>query len=109
MNIIRKMNIDPPEVLETPTILAYRTKDWKYVTYPEEGFKSELYNLNNDLRLYNLIDETHARVLSKLDKSFKKLLNKINYTPPTELEVRQVSKKYTINKKWFILYSVMIV
>ena len=32
-------------------------KDWKYVTYPEENFMSELYDLSNDPdELYNLID-----------------------------------------------------
>ena len=84
----------------TPTILAYRTKDWKYVTYPEEGFKSELYNLNNDPKeLYNLIDdESHAKVLSKLDKSFEKLLKKINYTPPTRIRGKGKSIKEIYNQ-----------
>ena len=84
----------------TPTILAYRTKDWKYVTYPEEGFKSELYNLNNDPKeLYNLIDDdSYARVLSKLEKSFKKLLNKINYTPPTRIRGKGKSIKEIYNQ-----------
>ena len=84
----------------TPTILAYRTKDWKYVTYPEEGFKSELYNLNDDPKeLYNLInDESYARVLSKLDKSFKKLLREINYTPPTRIRGKGKSIKEIYNQ-----------
>ena len=83
----------------TPTILAYRTKDWKFVTYPEEGFKSELYNLNDDPKeLYNLIDdESYARVLSKLDKSFKKLLREINYTPPTRIRGKGKSIKEIYN------------
>ena len=83
----------------TPTILAYRTKDWKYVTYPEEDFISELYNLSNDPKeLYNLIDDdSYARVLSKLDKSFKKLLKKINYTPPTRIRGKGKSIKEIYN------------
>ena len=75
----------------TPTILAYRTKDWKYVTYPEEDFISELYNLSNDPKeLYNLIDDdSYARVLSKLDKSFKKLLKKLIIRLPLGFEAKE--------------------
>jgi N-acetylglucosamine-6-sulfatase len=79
----------------TPTILAYRTKDWKYVTYPEAGFTSELYDLTNDPKeLYNLVDDkSYARVLSKLDKSFYKLLKEIDYTPPTRIRGKGQSIK----------------
>ena len=71
----------------TPTILAYRSKNWKYVTYPEENFTSELYDLENDPKeLYNLInDKSYTKTVSKLDKSLNKLLKEIDYTPPTRI------------------------
>ena len=57
------------------------------MTYPEEHFTSELYDLGNDPKeLYNLYnDETYTKTISKLDKSLNKLLKKINYTPPTRI------------------------
>ena len=71
----------------TPTILAYRTKDWKYVTYPESNYISELYNLSNDPKeLYNLIDNpSYSKIAKKLDKSLSKLLKTIDYKPPTRI------------------------
>ena len=57
----------------TPTTIAYRTSDWKYVTYPENEYISELYNLSEDPdELYNLVE--HPKYLSMLEY-MKKALN----------------------------------
>lgn len=71
----------------TPTILAYRTKDWKYVTYPEADFMSELYDLSNDPdELYNLID--HAGFASKKEymaDSLTQILEDMSYKAPPRI------------------------
>ena len=52
----------------------------------------------NDLD-YNLIgDKSYAKVLSKLDKSFNKLLKKIDYTPPTRIRGKGQSIKELYNR-----------
>ena len=71
----------------TPTILAYREKDWKYVTYPEENFISELYDLSNDPEeLYNLID--HPGFASKrkyLASKLEGILEDMEYIAPPRI------------------------
>jgi N-acetylglucosamine-6-sulfatase len=71
----------------TPTILAYREKDWKYVTYPEENFMSELYDLSNDPdELYNLID--HPGFASKrksLAVKLEDILEEMSYIAPPRI------------------------
>ncbi len=71
----------------TPTVLAYRTENWKYVTYPESNYTSELYHLSEDPKeLYNLIDQdNYKKVAKKLDKALNKLLKNINYQPPKRI------------------------
>ena len=71
----------------TPTVLAYRTENWKYVTYPESDYTSELYHLTEDPKeLYNLIDQdSYKKVAQKLDKALNKLLKNINYQPPKRI------------------------
>ena len=82
----------------TPTILAYRTKDWKFVTYPEANFISELYNLSSDPKeLYNLINKgEYAGTKSEMETALKDLLTKINYNPPQRIrgEGKSVKELY---------------
>jgi arylsulfatase A-like enzyme len=85
----------------TPTILAYRTKDWKFVTYPEANFISELYNLASDPKeLYNLIDnDEYASTQSKMEAGLKDLLIKIDYNPPERIRGEGKSIKELYEKK----------
>jgi arylsulfatase A-like enzyme len=57
------------ELGPVPTVLAIRTRVWKYVTYPEDpGFPDELYDLRYDPQeLVNRIDEpAYAAVIKRL-------------------------------------------
>ena len=77
----------------TPTLLAYRSKDWKYVTYPESSYKEELYNLAGDPNeLFNLIDDPKfLKEKQSLQKQLKQILVKIDYEKPTK-----ISKDHTL-------------
>jgi N-acetylglucosamine-6-sulfatase len=71
----------------TPTLHAYRTKDWKFVRYPDGDYESELYDLAEDPgELYNLAKKSdysdqHAKMAAKLDAQ----LEAIDYTPPVKI------------------------
>ena len=71
----------------TPTLHAYRTKDWKFVRYPDGDYESELYDLAEDPEeLYNLAknsdySDQHAKMAAKLDSQ----LEAIDYTPPVKI------------------------
>ena len=77
----------------TPTLLAYRSKDWKYVTYPESSYKEELYNLAVDPNeLFNLIDDPKfLKEKQSLQNQLKQILVKIDYEKPTK-----ISKDHTL-------------
>lgn len=74
----------------TPTLLAYRSKDWKYVTYPDSDIKEELYNLAGDPNeLYNLIDNPKFSAQKQiLQEDLKKILKDINYKTPEKVAHR---------------------
>jgi N-acetylglucosamine-6-sulfatase len=71
-----------------PTMLAIRTPEWKYVSYPyesaEEGNFGELYNLKVDPKeLKNLIHlEKDASQLEKMKRLLKKAKKQYSYTEP---------------------------
>ncbi len=68
-----------------PTILAVRTKQWKYVTYPlDSSLISELYDLQNDPEeLNNLIgDIRHADTMEWMKKELARLKEQTNFRFP---------------------------
>ncbi len=68
-----------------PTVLAVRTKRWKYVTYPlDSSFTAELYDLQADPdELNNLIgDEKHAGTLNQLKDEMEKLKQQTGFRFP---------------------------
>ncbi len=73
----------------TPTTLAVRTKDWKYITYPElEGEIDELYHLSADPEeLNNLaVDPAHAGQLAHMKKLLAQQMEEIGYRKPEPVE-----------------------
>ena len=85
----------------TPTILAYRTEDWKLVTYPENDYIEELYDLKNDPNeLNNLIAEaTHKEVKVHLQDQLNKLLIKIEHKMPKKIEGGGISHQELYRKR----------
>lgn len=68
-----------------PTVLAVRTKRWKYVTYPlSDKLTDELYDMKNDPEeLNNLIgDAGRADVVEQMKKEFERLKRKTNFRFP---------------------------
>jgi N-acetylglucosamine-6-sulfatase len=68
-----------------PTVLAVRTKRWKYVTYPlDSSFTAELYDIQNDPdELDNLIgDARHAETLDHLKADLGKLRQQTGFRFP---------------------------
>ncbi len=72
----------------TPTTIAYRTKDWKLITYPENDFTKELYKISEDPEeLYNLVnDKKYTKILNTMDESLSNLLLDIYYKVPQKVE-----------------------
>ncbi len=76
-----------------PTVLAVRTKQWKYVTYPlDSSFTAELYDLQADPEeLNNLIgDEKHAGTLNQLKDELEKLKQQTGFKFPDASRQRGV-------------------
>ena len=68
-----------------PTVLAVRTKRWKYVTYPlADKLTEELYDMKNDPEeLNNLIgDAGRADVAEQMKKELERLKRKTNFRFP---------------------------
>ncbi len=68
-----------------PTVLAVRTKRWKYVTYPlSDKLTDELYDMKNDSEeLDNLIgDAGCADVVERMKKGLEQLKTKTNFRFP---------------------------
>ena len=68
-----------------PTVLAVRTKRWKYVTYPlSDKLTDELYDMENDPEeLDNLIgDAGCADVVERMKKELEQLKTKTNFRFP---------------------------
>ncbi|MBT8043717.1 MAG: sulfatase, partial [Verrucomicrobiae bacterium] len=71
-----------------PTMLAIRTSDWKYITFPhesaEQGNFGELYHLKNDPKeLKNLIHSDKAATqLAKMKKMLDRAKLQYGYTEP---------------------------
>jgi N-acetylglucosamine-6-sulfatase len=74
-----------------PTMLAVRTKQWKYVTYPDLNDIDELYDLRNDPReMKNLaLDGAHRKTLDEMKAELERLKRETGYTPmkPREPQV----------------------
>lgn len=73
---------------ETPTVLAYRTKTHKLITYPDHPEWVELYDLENDpFEIENLALSTkYKSLLSKMQKAFKKEQKAVGYLLPDYAE-----------------------
>lgn len=71
----------------TPTLHAYRTEDWKFVTYPDDDYKCELYHLAEDPEeLYNLArNSNYADQLAEMAQKLDAQLEAINYVPPVKI------------------------
>jgi N-acetylglucosamine-6-sulfatase len=70
-----------------PTILAIRTKRWKYVTYPlDNSLTSELYDMLNDPdELNNLIrDPDCVNVIEKMKKELEQLKGETGFRFPEQ-------------------------
>jgi N-acetylglucosamine-6-sulfatase len=70
---------------ERPTVLAVRTKRWKYVTYPlDSSLTSELYDLQTDPEeLNNLIsDPKYAGTLEEMKKELERLKQQTGFRFP---------------------------
>ena len=68
-----------------PTVLAVRTKQWKYVTYPRAGkLTDELYDMRSDPEeLDNLIGQAgRADVVEQMKKELEQLQTKTNFRFP---------------------------
>ncbi len=68
-----------------PTMLAVRTPQWKYITYPDRpGEGEELYDLVHDpIEMHNLAqDPAHARTLGRMRAELKRLKREAGYDDP---------------------------
>ena len=73
----------------TPTMLGVRSRDWKYITYPElEGEIDELYNLAQDPEELNNLapDPAHAADLARMKELLEKHKAEIGYRAPEPVE-----------------------
>lgn len=66
---------------QTPTVLAVRTDDWKYVEYPEIDDIPELYDLKHDpTEMHNLAqDPAHAAKLAEMKQRMARLKKETKY------------------------------
>lgn len=71
----------------TPTLHAYRTKEWKFVRYPDGDFISELYHLAEDPdELYNLAQQSdYAEQVATMAAKLDAQLEAIDYTAPEKI------------------------
>jgi arylsulfatase A-like enzyme len=85
----------------TPTLHAYRSKDWKYVTYPDGDFKSELYHLAEDPEeLYNLAQVAKYKdIKAEYVARTQRILDSINYTPPVKIPGGGITHSQKYGKK----------
>jgi arylsulfatase A-like enzyme len=70
-----------------PTILAVRTKRWKYVTYPlDDSLTGELYDMLNDPEeLNNLIEESeYLNVVGEMKKELEQLKSRTSFRYPEQ-------------------------
>jgi arylsulfatase A-like enzyme len=73
MNMWKRMDPGP---LLTPASMAVRTKQWKYITFPEINDIDELYDLENDrFEMRNLIsDPKYGDVLQQMKTRLAQLI-----------------------------------
>lgn len=73
---------------ETPTILAYRTKNKKIVKYPDHQEWIELYDLEKDpYETKNLVKSSkHKKMLKKMEKAYEKEKKAVGYLFPDYAE-----------------------
>ena len=87
---------EPGDKFKRPTVLAIRTKQWKYVTYPlDSNFTPELYDLQTDPdELDNLIgDAKHAQTLDQLKAELEKLKQQTGFKLPEANRQQKIRRK----------------
>ena len=69
---------------ETPTVLAYRTKNEKIIKYPDHPEWVELYDLQKDpFETNNLVNsDTHKKLLKRMEAGFEKEKKAVGYLLP---------------------------
>ena len=73
-----------------PTILAIRTKRWKYVTYPlDDSLTCELYDMLNDPgELNNLVDSSeYSDVTERMKKELERLKSETGFRFPEKKRI----------------------
>jgi len=73
-----------------PTILAVRTKRWKYVTYPlDDSLTSELYDMHNDPEeLNNLVGSSkYSEVTEQMKKELEQLKRQTGFRFPEQKKI----------------------
>jgi len=73
-----------------PTILAVRTKRWKYVTYPlDDSLTGELYNMLNDPEeLDNLIGNSgYSEVVEQMKTELERLKKQTGFRFPEQKRI----------------------
>jgi arylsulfatase A-like enzyme len=85
--------LEKGDKFKRPSVLAVRTKRWKYITYPlDSSFTVELYDLQADPEeLNNLIgDAKHAETLNQLKAELEKLKQQTGFRFPDASRQRRV-------------------
>ncbi|MFA5859800.1 MAG: sulfatase [Elusimicrobiota bacterium] len=83
------------KAFKIPSILAVRTKEWKYVTYPDIQDIDELYDLVKDPNeLNNLAEKSeHSTQLNLMKDELQRLINETGYVKPVLPAEVQDNKK----------------